>query len=221
MTEGILIINKSQGITSHDVVYRIRRKLKIKKVGHAGTLDPLATGVLVVLLGKATKLSNQFVSFDKSYRATLLLGTVTDSADIDGKVTAQNPYEYLTQEKIKETIIKFQGEFDQIPPMVSAVKHNGKKLYQLARKGIVVERSARRVRIDRIVVENIELPYVKIYVECSKGMYVRQLAADIGEVLGCGACISQLQRTTVGKFKLEESVLLENLDESYIRHWEG
>ncbi|MGE0269171.1 MAG: tRNA pseudouridine(55) synthase TruB [Candidatus Omnitrophota bacterium] len=221
MIEGILIVNKPQGITSHDVVFRVRRRFKMKKVGHAGTLDPLATGVLVVLLGKSTKLSSQFITFDKSYRATVMLGTVTDSADIQGKIIAQNPFKHVTNEQILKAVSSFQGEFEQVPPMVSAVKHNGQRLYELARQGIVIERKPRTVRIDCIKVEDINLPYIKIYVDCSKGTYIRQLAADIGDLLGCGACISQIQRTKVGKFKLEEAVMIEDLNEGHIRNWEG
>lgn len=221
MTDGILIVDKPQGITSHDVVFKVRRKFKIKKVGHAGTLDPLATGVLVVLLGKTTKLSSRFITFDKSYRATIVLGTVTDSADILGKVISQNPYEHISEESILHAVNNFQGEYDQIPPMMSAVKHNGQRLYELARQGIEVERKPRTIKIDLIRVEEIKLPYIKIYVECSKGTYIRQLASDIGDFLGCGGCISQIQRTKVGFFKLEDAVKMEDLNESHIRNWQG
>lgn len=221
MTEGILIIDKPEGITSHDVVFKVRRKLRIKKVGHAGTLDPLATGVLVVLLGKSTKLSSQFIAFDKSYRATLILGTITNSADIQGEVVLQKPYHHLSKENIIKAVQNFQGESQQIPPMISAVKHNGQRLYELARQGIEVERKARLIKIDRIHVEEINLPYIKIDVDCSKGTYIRQLASDIGEFLGCGACISQIQRTKVGHFKLEDAVKIEDLNESHIRNWQG
>jgi len=220
MTEGILIIDKPEGITSHDVVFKVRRKLRIKKVGHAGTLDPLATGVLVLLLGKSTKLSSQFIAFDKSYRATLILGTITNSADIQGEVVLQKPYHHLSKENIMKAVQKFQGESQQIPPMISAVKHNGQRLYELARQGIEVERKARLIKIDRIQVEEINLPYIKIDVDCSKGTYIRQLASDIGEFLGCGACISQIQRTKVGHFKLEDAVKIEDLNESHIRNWQ-
>lgn len=220
MTEGILIIDKPEGITSHDVVFKVRRKLRIKKVGHAGTLDPLATGVLVLLLGKSTKLSSQFIAFDKSYRATLILGTITNSADIQGEVVLQKPYHHLSKENIIKAVQKFQGESQQIPPMISAVKHNGQRLYELARQGIEVERKARLIKIDRIQVEEINLPYIKIDVDCSKGTYIRQLASDIGEFLGCGACISQIQRTKVGHFKLEDAVKIEDLNESHIRNWQ-
>lgn len=221
MTEGILIIDKPEGITSHDVVFKVRRKLRIKKVGHAGTLDPLATGVLVVLLGKSTKLSSQFITFDKSYRATLILGTITNSADIQGEVVLQKPYQHLSKENIINAVQSFQGELQQIPPMISAVKHNGQRLYELARQGIEVERKARPIKIDRIHVEEINLPFIKINVDCSKGTYIRQLASDIGEFLGCGACISQIQRTKVGHFKLEDAVKIEDLNESHIRNWQG
>lgn len=221
MTEGILIIDKPEGITSHDVVFKVRRKLRIKKVGHAGTLDPLATGVLVVLLGKSTKLSSQFIDFDKSYRATLILGTITNSADIQGEVVLQKPYDHLSKENIITAVQNFLGESQQIPPMISAVKHNGQRLYQLARQGIEVERKARPIKIDRIHVDEINLPYIKIDVDCSKGTYIRQLASDIGEFLGCGACISQIQRTKVGHFRLEDAVKIEDINESHIRNWQG
>jgi tRNA pseudouridine55 synthase len=217
--EGIIVVNKPDGITSHDVVARIRRKLKFRKVGHAGTLDPLATGVLVILLGKATKLFDKFVAFDKAYRATMILGKKTDSADIQGKVLSQKPYEHITESDIKEAFKKFEGEIDQVPPMVSAVKKQGKKLYELARVGIVVERQPRRVIVKLLRVETINFPEIKFFLECSKGTYVRQLAEDIGELLGCGACITQIQRTRVGKFTIDQAVTIEDLNESHIQQW--
>lgn len=219
MTEGILVIDKPDGITSHDVVARVRKRFKMKKVGHAGTLDPLATGVLVVLLGKATKLSNKFTAFDKAYRATMVLGTKTTTADMQGEIIDQRPYEHITAEQISEVLKNFRGEIDQIPPMFSAVKHKGRKLYELARKGIEVEREPRRISIHKLLVHDIRLPEIKFYVECSKGTYIRQLAADVGEALGCGACISQIQRTKVGRFILEDAVTLEDMNEDSIRHW--
>ncbi len=221
MKEGIVVVNKPDGLTSHDVVERARRKFKIRRVGHAGTLDPMATGVLILLVGKSTKLFNKFVAFDKAYRATLILGTTTASSDICGKVLKQNPYENITSKQIEQAFAQFVGEIDQVPPMVSAVKIKGKKLYELARKGIEVERSARRIKIYSLRIEEINVPEVKFTVECSKGTYVRQLAYDIGEVLGCGACISKIERTKVGAFSIEEAVKLEDLNESHIRHWQG
>ena len=219
MMEGILIVNKPDGVTSHDVVSMVRRKFKIRRVGHAGTLDPMATGVLIILVGKATKLFNKFVKLDKAYRATLILGTATNSADTQGQVLAQKPYAHITPQEIENIFQRFLGETDQVPPMVSAVKVKGKKLYELARKGIEVERPPRKIVINAIRVEEIAPPQVKFYLECSKGTYVRQLAEDIGKALGCGACISQIERTKVGPFALDQAVELEEVNESHLRSW--
>ena len=220
MKEGILIINKPTGITSHDAVAFVRRKFKMRQVGHAGTLDPLATGVLVILLGRSTKLFDQFVAFDKSYRATLKLGLKTTTADIMGKILQERPHQGIDQGKVEEVFKKFIGDIEQMPPMVSAVKHKGERLYKIAWKGQQVERIARKVRIDDLRVLKFVSPEVEFLMSCSKGTYVRQLAEDVGEVLGCGACISQIERTRVGHFDIKESVSLENLDESYIRSWD-
>ena len=219
--EGVLVVNKPMGLTSHDVVQNVRRKFRMQQVGHAGTLDPLATGVLVVLLGKSTKLFNQFVGMDKAYRATLILGTATDSADIQGKVLAQLPYEHVTRAQMDEVFKRSATETVQVPPMVSAVKVQGKKLYQLARKGIAIERQARPIKIHSLELTEFTPPQVKFYLECSKGTYVRQLAEDVGKKLGCGACIAQIERTKVGPFKIEDAVDLENIDERHIRNWKG
>lgn len=219
MKEGILVIDKPDGVTSHDVVARVRKRFNMKKVGHAGTLDPLATGVLVILLGKATKLSNKFTAFDKAYKATMVLGTMTTTADMQGEVVENRSFDDVTPEQIEQAAERYRGPIDQIPPMYSAVKHKGRKLYELARKGIEVEREPRRVNIHKLYIERIALPEVKFYVECSKGTYIRQLAADIGDTLGCGACISQIQRTRVGRFALEDAVTLEDMNENCIRHW--
>ena len=221
MTEGIIIVDKPDGMTSHDVVARVRRRFNMKRVGHAGTLDPLATGVLVLLLGKATKLFNKFVAFDKAYRATMILGTETTSADTQGEVTGRQPYEHITRQQVEEVFKNFTGHIEQIPPMVSAVKVKGQKLYQLARKGIIIEREPRQIRIDCLRVEQFNSPEVAFYLECSKGTYVRQLAEDAGKILGCGACISQIRRTKVGAFNIEDAVNLEDLNESHIRNWQG
>jgi tRNA pseudouridine55 synthase len=217
MKEGIVLINKPGGMTSHDVVSCVRRKFKMRRVGHAGTLDPMATGVLVVLLGKATKLFNKFVGFDKGYRATLELGRKTDTADIEGKTIEQRRYEHITEKDLQEAFARFHGETQQTPPMVSAVKFKGQPLYKLARRGIEVDRESRTIRIDILELLDFSSPYVKFYIECSKGTYVRKLAEDIGEELGCGACISQIQRTRVGPFKLEDTVSLDALGENHIQ----
>lgn len=218
---GIMIVNKPQGITSHDVVSHVRKILNMRRVGHAGTLDPLATGVLVILIGPSTKLFSQFVNFDKAYKATLLLGTMTQTADIEGKVVRELPFSHISKETLEEAMKRFIGESEQYPPMFSAVRFQGKKLYQLARKGMVVTRQARRIRVDNLLVEDFTLPKVRFYLECSKGTYVRQLAEDIGEYLGCGACIAQIERTRVGPFSIEAAVKLEDIHESHIRPWRG
>ena len=219
--DGIIVVDKPSGMTSHDVVSRVRRRLNMRRVGHAGTLDPLATGVLIMLLGKSTKLFDQFVSFDKAYAATLRLGTQTTSADITGEVIDQKPFEHITQIQVENVLREFVGESEQMPPMVSAVKYKGERLYKLARKGIVVERPARKIRIDVLKMVDFEAPHVRFYMECSKGTYVRTLAEDVGVKLGCGACITQIERTHVGKFRLEDAVKLEDLNESHIRRWPG
>jgi len=218
--QGILLVNKPAGITSHDVVGFVRRTFKMRRVGHAGTLDPMATGVLVILLGNSTKLFDKFVAFDKTYRATLRLGLKTTTADIEGKTLLERPYDGIDEEAIRKVFIQFTGNIDQKPPMVSAVKHQGERLYKIARQGIEVERVARPVRIDELKVLRCQLPDVEFLMSCSKGTYVRQLAEDVGEVLGCGACISQIERTRVGPFDIAKAVTMENLNESHILNWQ-
>jgi tRNA pseudouridine55 synthase len=219
MKEGIILVNKPNGLTSHDVVARIRRKFGIKKVGHAGTLDPLATGVLVILVGKSTKLSDRFMGLDKAYRSTMLLGTKTNSADTEGAILQEKPFQHISREQVENVFKEFTGEIKQLPPMFSAIKFKGKKLYELARKGVTVEREARDVNIGLLKVIRFELPYVEFYMECSKGTYVRQLADDVGDKLGCGACITQIERTKVGSFHIDQSVNIEDVNESHLRPW--
>jgi tRNA pseudouridine55 synthase len=219
--QGIVVVNKPAGITSHDVVSYIRRKFNMKRVGHAGTLDPMATGVLIILLGKSTKLFDKFVAFDKGYRATLRLGLKTTSADIMGKTIEEKGYNMVTKEQLEKVFVQFTGEIDQKPPMVSAVKHKGERLYKLARQGKDVERVARKVRIDTLKLLRFDAPDAEFFMACSKGTYVRQLAEDVGDVLGCGACICQIERTKVGPFEIEKSVTLEELNESHIQSWNG
>ncbi|MDP8266001.1 MAG: tRNA pseudouridine(55) synthase TruB [Candidatus Aceula meridiana] len=214
--KGILIVNKPSGMTSHDVVDAVRKKFRMKRVGHAGTLDPLATGVLVVLIGKATKLFDQFSSFDKAYEATMTLGLVTSTADIKGKTIYERPCEDIAQTQVEEVMKKFVGEIEQIPPMVSAVRYKGKRLYQLARKGIEVKREPRKINIFHLNLLDFKRPNVKFYLECSKGTYVRKIAEDIGDVLGCGACISQIHRTKVGPFCIEKAISLDEVNETHL-----
>jgi tRNA pseudouridine55 synthase len=217
---GIVLVDKPKGITSHDVVSFIRRKFQTRRVGHAGTLDPMATGVLVILLGNSTKLFDKFVAFDKTYRATLRLGLKTTTADIMGQVLQERPYEGIDEDAVRKVFKQFTGSIQQKPPMVSAVKHQGERLYKIARQGIEVERTPRLVRIDELRVLQCRLPEVGFLMSCSKGTYVRQLAEDVGEVLGCGACISQIERTKVGPFDIKDAIIMENLHESHIFKWQ-
>lgn len=214
---GILVVDKPTDITSHDVVDIVRRKFNMKQVGHAGTLDPLATGVLVILLGHATKLFNKFSSCDKAYIATMTLGLVTDTADIRGKVLKQRTCTDISEAQVEEVFKKFLGDIDQVPPMVSALKHKGKRLYELAREGIEVVREARRVKIYSLKILRFQFPDVQFSLECSKGTYVRKIAEDAGNLLGCGACITQIHRTKVGSFDISQAVKLEDIKEESIR----
>jgi tRNA pseudouridine55 synthase len=217
--DGILIIDKPQGLTSHDCVKIIRKTFNLKKVGHAGTLDPMATGILILLLGKATRLFPDFSGFDKEYEATLTLGITTETGDIEGSVVKSQPYGDVKLEKLLEVFDKFQGETEQIPPMVSALKYKGKKLYQLARKGIVIPRNPRKIFIHSLILANFSPPEIDFKVKCSKGTYIRKLGEDMGDLLGCGGCISRLRRTKAGPFRIEEAIKLEEANENHIRQW--
>lgn len=207
MLEGVINIYKEKGYTSHDVVAKLRGILKQKKIGHTGTLDPDAEGVLLVCLGKATKLCDMLTDRDKTYRCTMLLGRETDTQDTTGTVLSQLPVE-ASEEEVRSAVASFQGNYSQIPPMYSALKVGGKKLYELAREGREVERAARPVVIYHIEIEEIALPRVVMSVSCSKGTYIRTLCYDIGRKLGCGACMEHLLRTQVGRFGLEGSLTL-------------
>ena len=210
---GIILVNKPADWTSHDVVSFIRARFNVAKAGHCGTLDPAATGLLVVVIGKFTKLSQKFSGEDKTYEGTILLGTVTDSQDLDGEVLQQNDWSAVTPELLKQGFQKFVGDIEQVPPMVSAVKKDGKRLYALAREGIEVEREAKQITIESIDVQRIELPYADFVVKCSKGTYIRTLCSDVGEALGCGACLSRLNRIRSGEFDLSEAVTIDELKE--------
>ena len=210
MTDGVLIVNKPAGFTSHDVVAKLRGILHQKKIGHSGTLDPDATGVLPVCLGKATKLCSFLTDETKSYEAVVLLGTETDTQDVSGQVRAQRPV-CCTEEAIRETVRGFLGPQLQVPPMYSALKKDGKKLYELARAGIEVEREPRPVTFYDIQVTSIELPRFSIRVTCSRGTYIRTLCHDIGRRLGCGACMEDLVRTKSGPFDISQARTLQEL----------
>ena len=209
---GIINIYKEAGYTSFDVVAKMRGILKIKKMGHTGTLDPDATGVLPVCIGNGTKLVELFSDHEKEYIAELRLGVATDTQDLSGEILKTSPVE-VSCEEIREAVLSFVGEYMQLPPMYSAVKVNGKKLYELAREGKEVERKARPVNFREIEILSMELPVVKIRVVCSKGTYIRTLCNDIGEKLGCFGAMKSLVRTRVGMFKLEEAITLEELEQ--------
>ncbi len=208
---GVLLIDKASGMTSHDAVALVRRRLGIKKVGHCGTLDPLATGLLLIVIGKGTKIQDLLMSEDKEYAGTMELGITTDSQDADGEVVETKPVPELTRDQIDAAFAKFKGDFYQMPPMVSAIKKEGVPLYKLARQGKVVEREPRFVHVFNYTLEDIRLPEINFCVACSKGFYVRTYAFDIGNELGCGAHLKALRRTKSGRFTLEHSITIEQL----------
>jgi len=203
---GVLVVDKAGGMTSHDVVAIARRQLKMKKIGHCGTLDPMATGVLMLVLGKATKLQDKLMADEKEYIGTLKLGVTTSSQDKEGDVEEEKEVPNFSKQDIDDAFNEFVGNFEQIPPMVSAIKKDGVRLYKLAREGKVVKRDPRPVTVMDYEITRTELPEVDFRVECSKGFYVRTYAHDIGQNLGCGAHLSALRRTRSGKFTLEKAV---------------
>lgn len=211
MINGIVNIYKEKGYTSHDVVAVLRKVVGQKKIGHTGTLDLDATGVLPVCLGRATKVCELLTDHDKTYEALLLLGKTTDTQDISGEVLEERDPGNLTEEEVRSCIESFIGEYDQIPPMYSALKVNGKKLYELAREGKTVERKSRKVQIHGIRILEMNLPHVRMEVDCSKGTYIRTLCHDIGEKLQVGGCMEELDRTKVGCFLKEDAVTLDEV----------
>ena len=208
---GILNIDKPQGHTSHDVVARVRRIADQRRVGHAGTLDPMATGVLVVCLGKATRVVDYVADGLKAYRATVRFGAVTDTWDAEGRVLSQQPWDGLGLSEVEQALSAFVGRIEQVPPMYSALKFHGQPLYRLARQGVTVAREPRIVEIQRVGLLNWRPPDLEIEVVCSKGTYVRSLAHDLGQRLGPGAHLASLTRTAVGPFCLKEAVSLDTL----------
>lgn len=208
---GIIVVDKPEGITSFDVVKKIKSLTGLKKVGHTGTLDPLATGVLPVCIGKATKAVNYLIKDNKEYLAEIKLGEITDTYDREGKILETNEV-YCSVEEVTSAINSFKGKIMQAPPKYSALKINGKKMYELARMGVEFEVTKRAVEIYNIDILYIKLPYIKIKVCCSKGTYIRSLAYDIGEKLGTGGHLYNLRRTSSGQFNLKESIKLENLN---------
>ncbi len=214
MIDGILNIYKEKGFTSHDVVAKLRGILHQKKIGHTGTLDPDATGVLPVCCGKATKVCDLLTDKDKSYRAVCQLGVETDTQDMSGEVLNRGDFSQITEEQLKECILSFQGDIMQIPPMYSALKVNGKKLYELAREGKTIERKPRPVTIHEIVLVDVDMEKGQFTIDviCSKGTYIRTLCHDIGQKLGCLAAMESLLRTKVSVFELEEAYTLSQIE---------
>lgn len=204
---GVVIIDKPAGKTSHDVVALVKKTLGIRKAGHTGTLDPLATGVLPVCLNEATKLAQFLSAHTKDYRATMLLGVETDTLDIEGKIVAERPLD-VTVPAIEAALKQFVGTISQKPPDYSAVKYKGKTLYKWARGGVIVDSPPRSVNVHYLTLEEVALPYVTFTVSCSAGTYIRSICADVGKVLGCGACLSSLRRLRSGEFHLDEAVPL-------------
>lgn len=209
--DGVLLVDKSPGMTSHDVVAITRRTLDTKKVGHCGTLDPLATGLLLITIGKGTKIQDLLMSEDKEYVGTLRLGEVTDSQDADGEVTETRPVPELTREQLDAAFAKFHGDFYQTPPMVSAIKKDGVPLYKLARQGKQVEREPRFVHVYAHQILEVRGHEIDFRVVCSKGFYVRTYAHDIGNELGCGAHLRALRRTKSGRFSVDHAIRVDQL----------
>lgn len=208
---GMLLVDKPSGMTSHDVVDKIRRTFKLPKVGHGGTLDPQATGLLIIMLGQGTKLSNRIMGSDKVYEGVMRLGVSTDSQDVDGNIVEERDFSGVTREDVEEEMRSLTGDIMQTPPMVSAVKKNGVPLYKLARKGKTVKREPRLIHVYNFSLLSFELPDASFRLRCSKGVYVRTLCHDIGEKLGCGAHLKELRRTESGQFNVEDAALLDDI----------
>ncbi len=211
---GVLLIDKAPDMTSHDVVAIARRALNTKKIGHCGTLDPMATGLLMLVIGRATKIQDLLMSEDKVYEGSMRLGERTSTQDRQGEVLEKREVGSYSEDEIRAAFERYKGEFDQLPPMVSAIKQDGVPLYKLARKGQEVERKLRPVRVDAYEIKRVELPEIDFRVECSKGFYVRTYANDIGEALGCGGHLSALRRTNSGRFNLDRALQVAELKEA-------
>src|SRR5213083_2478387 len=209
--DGIPLVDKAEGMTSHDVVALTRRKLATKKIGHCGTLDPIATGLLLLTVGRGTKVQDLLMSEDKEYAGTFVLGVTTDTQDRQGEVIQQRPVPPLDEKQIRSAFEKFRGDFYQLPPMVSAKKHGGVPLYKLARQGKVIEREPRLVHVYHYTIDRISLPEVDFSVLCSKGFYVRTYVHDIGDVLGCGAHLKSLRRLKSGRFDVANAITVEEI----------
>ena len=209
----IIFIDKPLGWTSFKVVNKIRKTIGIKKVGHSGTLDPMATGLLIICTGKKTKELSNYLGLDKTYTGTITLGKTSPSMDKETEITETGIDENINEESIKNAVKEFVGEIEQTPPMYSAIKVKGKRLYKLARNGVEIERPVRKVRINSFLIKNIKIPDVEFGVNCSKGTYIRVLANDLGKKLGCGGILSELRRTSIGEFRIEKALKVEDFIE--------
>jgi tRNA pseudouridine55 synthase len=209
--DGVLLVDKAAGMTSHDVVALVRRRLQIRKVGHCGTLDPIATGLLLLTLGRGTKIQDLLMAEDKEYSGTMMFGVTTSTQDKEGEIIEQREVPALDEKQIRSAFEKFRGDFYQTPPMVSAIKHAGVPLYKLARQGKTVEREPRLVHVYRYSIDRIALPKVDFTVVCSKGFYVRTYAHDIGAELGCGAHLYSLRRVKSGRFDVANAVSVDQI----------
>jgi tRNA pseudouridine55 synthase len=211
--EGVLLIDKPDGMTSHDVVDRVRHKLKMKRVGHAGTLDPSATGLMIILVGKATKLSQHLMGLDKTYEGIISLGVETTTQDAEGEIVEEKPVPELSEEQVLEEMQSFVGDQYQVPPMFSAKKQDGVPLYKLARKGKTVEREPRFIHVSSFKLDSWSSPEIEFTLSFSKGTYVRTIANDLGKKIGCGAYLKELRRTDIERFKIEDSIELESFED--------
>jgi tRNA pseudouridine55 synthase len=219
---GILNINKPEGMTSFGVISRLKHLTGQKHVGHTGTLDPIATGVLPVCFGQATRISRFITESDKTYVATIKLGISTDTYDREGKITGETDFSGITPEQVTVALHSFSGTIKQVPPAFSAIKLQGQKLYKLARSGIVLKPEAREVTVNRLQVLSMELPFISLEIDCSKGTYIRSLAHDLGQVLGCGAHLTKLERTRCGLFTIQDAVELTTAEQAVTRgEWEN
>jgi len=216
--DGVIVLDKAQGITSAHAIAQVKRKLQLKKIGHAGTLDPMATGILVCLCGSATKKATQYQGGTKTYEGLILLGTSTDSDDLDGEVLSQNPVPPITDAMLSQIHEMFRGEILQIPPQVSAIKKDGKRSYEIARKGGVVDLPPRPVTIYESRFSLQSRTVLQYSITCSTGTYIRSIARDIGAFLGCGATIKELRRVASAPFSITDAVRLEDLTEKHICH---
>jgi len=210
--EGVLLVDKPTDHTSHDVVARLRRKLNMRKIGHAGTLDPMATGLLIMLIGKATRISQYLISLDKEYEGTIELGKTTDSQDADGEVVETRPVPPLTEAEVRTAMLAFLGDQYQMPPMYSAIKIDGVPLYKSARKGEEIEREPRFIRVMSFDLTRFALPHLDFRLRSSKGTYVRTIAHDLGQKLGCGAHLTALRRTATDRFNISQALTLDAIE---------